>query len=117
MTKESQIEQNFISKLKDLKYTYRDDIRDKQTLEQNFRQKFESLNRVNLSNAEFSRLLEQIITPNVFNSAKILRERNSFERDDGTPLHFTLVNIKDWCKNSFEVINQLRMSTDSSFHR
>lgn len=115
--KEHQIEQNFINKLIELKYTYREDIRDRQSLEHNFRDKFNSLNRVNLSDAEFNRLLEQIITPNVFKSAKILRERNSFERDDGTPLHFTLVNIKDWCKNSFEVINQLRMTTDNSFHR
>jgi type I site-specific restriction-modification system R (restriction) subunit len=46
-----------------------------------------------------------------------LRERNSFERDDGTPLNYTLVNIKDWCKNSFEVVNQLRINTDNSHHR
>jgi len=25
-------------------------------------------------------------------------------------LNFTLVNIKDWCKNIFEVINQLRIN-------
>ncbi|MCP4183332.1 MAG: type I restriction endonuclease subunit R, partial [Hyphomicrobiales bacterium] len=29
----------------------------------------------------------------------------------------TLVNIKDWCKNEFEVINQLRINTDNSYHR
>jgi type I restriction enzyme R subunit len=28
-----------------------------------------------------------------------------------------LVNIKDWCKNTFEVINQLRINTDYSHHR
>jgi type I restriction enzyme R subunit len=27
------------------------------------------------------------------------------------------VNIKDWCKNDFEVVNQLRINTRSSFHR
>jgi type I restriction enzyme R subunit len=27
------------------------------------------------------------------------------------------VNIKDWCKNHFEVINQLRINTDYSHHR
>ena len=46
-----------------------------------------------------------------------LRERNSFTRDDGTPLNYTLVNIKDWCKNTFEVVNQLRINTDYSHHR
>jgi type I restriction enzyme R subunit len=47
----------------------------------------------------------------------MLRERNSFTRDDGTPLNYTLVNIKDWCKNRFEVVNQLRINTDYSHHR
>ncbi|HEY2390223.1 MAG TPA: type I restriction endonuclease subunit R [Candidatus Angelobacter sp.] len=117
MTAETNIEQDLISKLIDLKYIYRPDIRDRAALERNFREKFEALNRVHLSTAEFDRLLEQTITPDVFTAAHILRERTAFERDDGTPLNFTLVNIKDWCKNSFEVVNQLRINTDNSHHR
>lgn len=116
-TTENQIERDLISKLGDLKYTYRPDIRDRAALEQNFRQHFEALNRVHLTDSEFARLLETIVTPDVFAAAKHLRERNSFERDDGTPLYYTLVNIKDWCKNNFEVVNQLRISTDYSHHR
>ena len=116
-TAESQIEQHFIAKLGDLKYTYRQDIRDRAELEKNFREKFEALNRVHLTNSEFSRILEEITTPDVFTAARTLRERNSFTRDDGTPLNYTLVNIKDWCKNTFEVINQLRINTDNSHHR
>lgn len=115
--KEQQIEKDLIKLLTELKYTYRPDIRDRVSLESNFRQHFEKLNRVNLADEEFSRLLEQIITPDVFSAARMLREHNEFERDDGTPLVFTLVDIKDWCKNSFEVVNQLRINTDSSHHR
>jgi type I restriction enzyme, R subunit len=114
---EQEIEQALIEKLGDLKYTYRPDIRDRATLEINFRQHFEALNRVHLTDTEFARLLDGIVTPDVFAAAKHLRERNSFERDDGTPLYYTLVNIKDWCKNNFEVVNQLRISTDYSHHR
>ncbi len=117
MTKESQIEQSFITKLNDLKYTYRTDIRDRFSLEKNFREKFEALNRVRLSNSEFARLRDEIITPDVFAASKVLRGKNYFQREDGTPLHYTLVNIKDWCKNDFEVINQLRMNTENSNHR
>jgi len=115
--REPQIEQRFINKLIELKYTYRQDIRTQEALENNFRQKFDALNRVNLSDAEFARLREQIIHADVFAAAKILRETNSFKRDDETPLHYTLVNTKDWCKNSFEVINQLRINTEKSYHR
>jgi len=115
--RESKIEQDLINQLVDLKYTYRSDIRNKTTLEQNFRQKFEALNKVNLSDSEFNLLQEQIIEADVFNASKRLRARNTFERTDGTPLQYTLINIKDWCKNDFEVINQLRMNTDHSYHR
>lgn len=115
--KEGQIEYGFIGKLQGLKYEYRPDIRDRAALERNFREKFEALNRVHLSDGEFARLLEDIVTPDVFTAARTLRERNAFTRDDGTPLNYTLVNIRDWCKNTFEVVNQLRINTDHSHHR
>jgi len=114
---ESQVEYGFIGRLTDLKYTYRSDIRDRKSLEENFRKKFEALNRVNLTDAEFARLLDEIVNADVFTASKLLRQRNGFQREDGTPLNYTLVNIKDWCKNDFEVINQLRMNTVNSSHR
>jgi type I restriction enzyme R subunit len=117
MIKETQIEESLIAKLSDLKYSHRPDIRDKQALEGNFREKFQALNRVNLTDSEFTRLRDEIINPDVFTASKRLREINTFAREDGTPLHYTLVNIKDWCKNEFEVINQLRINTSNSHHR
>ena len=114
---ERDLEESLVAKLRDLKYEYRPDIRDRAALEENFRRKFEHLNRVTLTDSEFQRLLEEIITPDVFKAARALRERNNFTRDDGTPLNYTLVNIKDWCKNTFEVVNQLRINTDNSHHR
>lgn len=114
---EQKIEQSFIDKLVELKYTYRRDITDRTSLECNFREKFEALNRVRLSDGEFARLLDEIVTPDVFAAARTLRERNAFTREDGTPLNYTLVNIKDWCKNTFEIVNQLRINTDNSHHR
>jgi type I restriction enzyme R subunit len=55
MIKETQIEESLIVKLSDLKYSHRSDIRDKQALEGNFREKFQALNRVNLTDSEFAR--------------------------------------------------------------
>lgn len=103
--------------LSDLKYVYRPDIRDRAALEQNFREKFEALNRVMLTDGEFTRLLDQMVTRDVYEASRNLREKHNFTRDDGTPLTFTLVNIKDWCKNTFEVVNQLRINTANSYHR
>ncbi len=118
MTKEIHIEEKLVKQLTDeLKYTYRPDIVDRTTLEQNFRAKFEALNRVRLSDSEFLRLREDIIKSDVFAASKLLREKQYFQREDGTALHYTLVNIKDWCKNDYEVIRQLRINTENSHQR
>jgi len=101
--REHDIEMALVEKLRELKYTERPDIRDRATLEANFRQKFETLNRVRLTDGEFSRLLDELIKPDVFTAARILREKSDFTRDDGTPLTYTLVNLKDWCKNDCDI--------------
>lgn len=117
MSKENQIEEKLIKQLKGLKYVYRPEIVDRKSLELNFRQKFEALNRVRLTDSEYSRLREEIINPDVFEASKLLRERQYFQREDGTPFHYTLVNNKEWCKNDFEVVNQLRINTENSHQR
>ena len=117
ITPERDLEESLVTKLRDLKYKYRPDIRDRATLEANFREKFEALNRVTLTDGEFQRLLDEIVTPDVYEAARSLRNREAFIRADGTPLNYILVNIKDWCKNSFEIVNQLRINTDNSHHR
>lgn len=91
--RESTIEQELIEKLGELKYTQRPDIRDRAALERNFREKFDALNRVTLSDAEFQRLLDEVVSPDVFTAAHTLRNRNAFSRDDGAPLNYTLVNL------------------------
>jgi type I restriction enzyme R subunit len=100
-TLEAQTDWQFLQKLSDLKYQHRPDIHD----------------RVSLTDGEFKRLLDEIVTPDVFAAATRLRAISSFTRDDGTPLNYTLVNIKDWCKNAFEVVHELRINTDYSHHR
>jgi len=67
ISSERDLEQRFIEKLCSLKYEYCPDICDRAALEKNFRERFQTLNHVNLTDSEFSRLLEEII---------ILREQN-----------------------------------------
>jgi type I restriction enzyme, R subunit len=90
--REDGIESGFIGTLQGLKYEYRSDITNSAALEQNFREKFEALNRVRLTDSEFARLLGEIVTDDVFTAAKTLRGINSFTRDDGQhPLEHRLV--------------------------
>ena len=114
---EAQLEQQFIEKLQELKYTYRSDIRTLDALERNFREKFERLNFVSLSDDEFRKLLQENITSDVFTASKHLREKQTFVRNDGTTFDYSLVNLRDWCKNEYEVVNQLTINTANSRQR
>jgi len=114
---EAQLEQQFLEKLQEMKYIYRSDIRDLNSLEKNFREKFERLNFVSLSDDEFRKLLLENVTSDVFTASKRLREKQTFVRNDGTTFDYSLVNIRDWCKNEYEVVNQLTINTANSHHR
>ena len=83
-TAEQQLENQFIEKLQGLKYEYRPDIRDRAALEKNFREKFEALNRVSLTDAEIARLLDEIVTPDVFTAAHPSRNRNAVTGNDSS---------------------------------
>jgi len=115
--KESQIEQHFIRHLEGLGYVYRKDIKDRASLEQNFRNKFEALNQVQLTDGEFERLMGNIVSSDVYKASKTLRDKVEVIHDDGTTRFYPLVNLQNWCKNDYEVINQLRINTHSSYHR
>jgi len=117
MAKENDIEKAFIDKLQTLHYTYRQDIHNAEARNNNFRIKFNTLNKVTLTDNEFSRLLEQVVSPDVFDVAKRLRSINTFEREDGTPLNYKLMDTENWCKNSFEVVKQQHSKTKDSYHR
>ncbi len=114
---EAQLELQFLEKLQEMKYVYRSDIRDLDTLERNFRQKFERLNFVSLSDDEFRKLIQENVTSDVFTASKRLREKQTFTRNDGTTFDYSLVNLRDWCKNDYEVVNQLTINTANSRQR
>ena len=84
-TTENQIELDLIAKLGDLKYAYRPDIHDRATLESNFREKFQQLNRVNLTDEEYR--VESVVLPTgigVFNPGFL-----AFPRSAGVEARFT----------------------------
>ena len=69
MALEKQIEDQFVRYLSEnLKYVYRPDINDRDSLERNFREKFQALNRCHLTDNEFARLLEEITDADVFSA-------------------------------------------------
>jgi len=67
-------------------------------------------------NSPERQLEDELVNPDDYAATRTRRTINAFIRDDGTPLNFTLYNIKDWCKNTFEVVSKLYINTDKS-HR
>lgn len=87
-----------------------DDVKD------NFRQQvnihnIEELQGKELSDKEFERLYSMITGKGVFASSKILREKQCIEREDGTKVYIELFNKRNWCKNTYQVSNQVTSVT------
>ncbi len=80
-TPERQLEDHLIEKLRGLKYEHRPDIRDGAALEKNFREKFETLSHIHLTDGVFQRRLDEIITPDVLTASRTLRTINAFTRE------------------------------------
>ncbi|WP_280166640.1 type I restriction endonuclease subunit R [Priestia aryabhattai] len=59
-----------------------------------------------LTDGEFSRFLTQIDGKSIFETAKILRDKQVFQRDNGTEVYLELFNTREWCKNIFQVTHQ-----------
>lgn len=69
---ENEVEQAPTNKLEGQEHTLRNSIRDRAALERNFRGKFDTPNRVGLTDGEFQRLFDGFITSGVFTAARML---------------------------------------------
>lgn len=103
---EAQLETNLIERLMGLGYD-RVTIVDSNALLANLKTQLEKHNKVVLSPDEFERLLNQLDRGNVFERAKILRDRVLIKRDDGTDLRMQLLNTEEWCRNQYQVTTQI----------
>lgn len=107
------LEDNLIKQLVGDGYE-RVEIKDIHDLHNNFRKQMNkhNRNRLNgheLSDKEFERLMLKIKGKSVFASAKILRNLQDIQMDDGTIQYLELFNKNEWCKNEFQVTNQVTM--------
>ena len=103
---EAQLEEELMVQLQGLGFE-RVTIPDEAALVQNLRRQLETHNGTRLSDPEFRQVLNQLSKGDIFAKAKTLRDRVLVTRDDGSPLHLRLLNIEQWCKNEFQVTNQI----------
>ncbi|PUZ34425.1 type I restriction endonuclease subunit R [Staphylococcus cohnii] len=108
------LEENVVKQLQDLGYE-RVSLRNEEQLKENFRRilnerNADKLEGTPISDSEFKRIMIDISDKSVFESAQILRDKYVLERDDETKVYLSLMNIKKWCQNTFQVTNQVSVN-------
>ncbi|MDW4206530.1 type I restriction endonuclease subunit R [Staphylococcus saprophyticus] len=108
------LEENVVKQLQDLGYE-RVSLRNETQLIENFRRilnerNADKLEGTPISDSEFKRIMIDISDKSVFESAQILRDKYVLERDDETKAYLSLMNIKKWCQNTFQVTNQVSVN-------
>ncbi|ADO84606.1 type I restriction endonuclease subunit R [Ilyobacter polytropus] len=85
-------------------------IKDEDELKSNFRKQLEKHNKIELSDREFSKVLIHLDGGSVFDKAKKLRDKFELKRDNDDIFYIEFFNCKDWCRNIFQISNQISMT-------
>ncbi len=84
-------------------------VRDEAELLANLRVQLEVHNKTELSDNDFKQILNYISKGNIFERAKILRDRVPYINEEGEHKTVELINQLQWCKNEFQVTRQVTM--------
>lgn len=82
-------------------------INDETSLLKNLKKQLEIHNKTTFSEREFQRILNHLNSGNRFEKAKKLRDRYLLKRDDETESYIRFMDIDSWCKNEYQVTNQV----------
>lgn len=100
------LENNLVTQLKGLGYSFVS-IKEEADLVNNLKSQLEKHNKVQLSDKEFSKVLNHLNKGNVFERSKVLRDKMQLTRDDGSSLYIEFINMEHWCQNQFQVTQQV----------
>ncbi len=102
------LEENLVRQLQDLGYK-KVQIKDEEALISNLKSQLEKHNNSLLSENEFRQVLNVLSKGNIYERAKILRDKITYSRDDGSTGYLELINQIHWCKNNYQVTHQITM--------
>lgn len=111
MTTQSEfiLEQNLIAQLSENGYE-KVVIKDEPALLANLKAQLEKHNGKTFSDADFQQILNHLTkTNNVFEKAKILRDKFSFRNDRNEVVYVEFMNLEHWCQNQYQVTSQVTM--------
>lgn len=105
---EQLLENNLVLQLQQLGYQ-KVSIKDEKDLLTNLRKQLELHNKVSFSDNDFKQILNAINKGNLFERAKLLRDRVVYTNDLGETKTIELINQIHWCQNEFQVTQQVTM--------
>ena len=106
---EQQLENKLVEQLQTLGFEYAA-IADEEALIANLKKQLEKHNKTLLSNLEFRQILNKLAKGNIFEKARTLRQKIDFTRDDGNTGYIELIDQIKWCKNQYQVTQQVTMT-------
>ncbi|MDE0514552.1 MAG: type I restriction endonuclease subunit R [Gammaproteobacteria bacterium] len=105
---EAVLEKELVAQLQTLGYE-KVRISNEDDLVRNLKTQLEKHNGITLSEKEFQDILVSISKGNIFDKATRLRGKLDYNRDDGEIGYLDLVDQVNWCKNEFQVAQQVEM--------
>jgi type I restriction enzyme R subunit len=110
MTRQSEqiLENELVKQLQSLGHSFVE-IRDEAAMIANLKAQLEKHNKLQLTDKEFTKVLNHLNKGNVFERAKILRDKMQLTKEDGTSVYLEFLNQEQWCKNQFQVTQQVTM--------
>ena len=103
---EGELEKQLIEALVKMGYKYVP-IKDEAALVANLKKQIEKHNNVTLSDKEFAQVLNHLNKGNIWDKAKILRDKMQLTKEDGKSVYIEFLNTEGWCQNEFQVTNQV----------
>lgn len=103
---EAILENNLIKQLIDLGYEAAT-VMDGDALVSNLKEQLEAFNKATYTDKEFDGILNHLAKGNVFQKAKTLRDRFSFNRENGEIAYVRFFDSENWNNNLFQVTNQV----------
>jgi len=103
---EQALEDALIGQLGSFGYSYVS-IPDDAALKANLKAQLEKHNQTTFSDGEFQQILNHLDKGNVFERAKILRDKMCLTRDNGDSFYLNFLEHEEWCQNEYQVTNQV----------
>jgi type I restriction enzyme R subunit len=82
-------------------------LEDTASMNVNLHSQLEKFNKTTFSPAEFTKILNHLDKGDRYQKAKTLRDRFALTRDDESTFYVRFFNMDQWCKNEYQVAQQI----------